>query len=39
MAKRANSKETVAVNGTSHVVMVSHADAVAKLIEHAAAAL
>ncbi len=38
MAKRANSKETVAVNGASHVVMISHADAVAKLIEHAATA-
>jgi pimeloyl-ACP methyl ester carboxylesterase len=38
MAKRANSKETIAVNGASHVVMLSHPDAVAKLIEHAAAA-
>ncbi len=38
MAKRANSKETVVVNGASHVVMVSHSDAVAKLIEHAATA-
>lgn len=38
MAKRANSKETIAVNGASHVVMVSHADAVAKIIEHAASA-
>jgi pimeloyl-ACP methyl ester carboxylesterase len=38
MAKRANSKETVVVNGASHVVMVSHADAVAKLIEKAATA-
>lgn len=36
MAKRANSKETIAVNGASHVVMFSHPDAVAKLIEHAA---
>ena len=38
MAKRAGSKETVAVAGASHVVMVSHPDAVAKIIEHAAAA-
>lgn len=38
MAKRAGSRETVVVNGASHVVMVSHADAVAKVIEHAAAA-
>jgi pimeloyl-ACP methyl ester carboxylesterase len=38
MAKRANSKETIAVQGASHVVMISHPDAVAKLIEHAAAA-
>ena len=37
MAKRANSKETIAVQGASHVVMISHPDAVAKLIEHAAA--
>ncbi|WP_202815254.1 alpha/beta hydrolase [Leptolyngbya sp. NIES-2104] len=38
MANRANSKETVVVNGASHVVMVSHADAVAKLIDRAATA-
>jgi pimeloyl-ACP methyl ester carboxylesterase len=38
MAKRANSKETIAINGASHVVMVSHADAVAKLIDRAATA-
>jgi pimeloyl-ACP methyl ester carboxylesterase len=38
MAKRANSKETIAVKGASHVVMISHPDAVAKLIEQAAAA-
>lgn len=38
LAKRANSKETVAVKGASHVVMVSHPDAVAKIIEHAAIA-
>jgi pimeloyl-ACP methyl ester carboxylesterase len=37
MAKRAASRETVVVKGASHVVMVSHADAVAKLIKHAAA--
>jgi pimeloyl-ACP methyl ester carboxylesterase len=36
MAKRANSKETIAVQGASHVVMISHPDAVAQLIEHAA---
>jgi len=29
MANRANSKETVVVNGASHVVMVSHSDAIA----------
>jgi pimeloyl-ACP methyl ester carboxylesterase len=38
MAKRANSKETIAVKGASHVVMISHPDAVVRLIEHAAAA-
>ncbi|NJO43218.1 MAG: alpha/beta hydrolase [Cyanobacteria bacterium RU_5_0] len=38
MANRANSKETVAVSGASHVVMVSHPDAVAEVIEHAAIA-
>ncbi|MBE9157039.1 alpha/beta hydrolase [Nodosilinea sp. LEGE 06152] len=38
MAERANSKETVVVSGASHVVMVSHPDAVARLIEHAAIA-
>ncbi|UBF30385.1 alpha/beta hydrolase (plasmid) [Kovacikia minuta CCNUW1] len=38
MAKRANSKETIAVKGASHVVMISHADAVAKLIDRAATA-
>jgi len=36
MAKRARSKETVVVNGASHMVMVSNPEAVAKLIEHAA---
>ncbi|MBD2115131.1 alpha/beta hydrolase [Nodosilinea sp. FACHB-141] len=38
MAERANSKETVVVSGASHVVMVSHPDAVARLIEHAVTA-
>ena len=37
MAKRAGSKETIAVAGASHVVMVSHPDAVAAIIERAAA--
>jgi pimeloyl-ACP methyl ester carboxylesterase len=36
MAKRANAKETVEVKGASHVVMVSHPDRVAKVIEDAA---
>ncbi|HEX7914940.1 alpha/beta hydrolase [Rudaea sp.] len=36
MAKRAPAKDTVVVKGASHVVMVSHPDAVAKLIEKAA---
>jgi pimeloyl-ACP methyl ester carboxylesterase len=38
MAERANSRETVAVSGASHVVMISHPDAVAEVIEHAAIA-
>lgn len=38
MAKRANSKETVVVRGASHIVMVSHPDAVVEIIEHAAIA-
>ncbi len=38
MAKRANSRETIVVKGGSHVVMVSHPDAVAELIEKAATA-
>ncbi|MBI4780856.1 MAG: alpha/beta hydrolase [Oscillatoriophycideae cyanobacterium NC_groundwater_1537_Pr4_S-0.65um_50_18] len=37
MAERANSRETIVVNGASHVVMISHPDAVAEIIEHAAA--
>jgi pimeloyl-ACP methyl ester carboxylesterase len=38
MAERAKSKETVVVKGASHVVMVSHPDRVAKVIEDAAKA-
>lgn len=38
MADRAKSKKTVEVKGASHVVMISHADAVTKLIEEAATA-
>ena len=37
MAARATAKEVVVVKGASHVVMVSHPDAVAEVIEHAAA--
>jgi pimeloyl-ACP methyl ester carboxylesterase len=37
MAERAHSKQTVVVKGASHVVMISHPDAVSKLIEAAAA--
>ncbi|MGP1386435.1 MAG: alpha/beta fold hydrolase [Thainema sp.] len=36
MAEQANSNEAVVVKGASHVVMVSHPDAVAAVIEHAA---
>jgi pimeloyl-ACP methyl ester carboxylesterase len=36
MAKRANAKETIIVKGASHVVMVSHPDEVAEIIEKAA---
>src|SRR5450432_21452 len=36
MAKRAGARETIEVKGGSHVVMISHPDEVAKLIEHAA---
>lgn len=39
MAKRAGSKETVVVKGGSHVVMMSHPDKVAQLIERAAASV
>ncbi|WP_010188228.1 alpha/beta fold hydrolase [Sphingomonas sp. PAMC 26605] len=38
MAERARSKQTVVVQGASHVVMVSHAPEVAGLIERAATA-
>jgi pimeloyl-ACP methyl ester carboxylesterase len=38
MAGRAKAKETVVVKGASHVVMVSHPDRVAKVIEDAATA-
>ncbi|WP_230686779.1 alpha/beta fold hydrolase [Catellatospora vulcania] len=37
MAQRAGSKETVVVDGASHVVMISHPDQVAKVIQNAAA--
>jgi pimeloyl-ACP methyl ester carboxylesterase len=37
MAKRANARDTVVVKGGSHVVMVSNPQAVARLIEKAAA--
>ena len=39
MAQRAGSKETVVVKGASHVVMISHPDDVASLIERAARAV
>jgi len=38
MAKRAAAKDVVVIKGASHVVMVSHPDTVAHLIEQAAAA-
>ncbi|QEL23758.1 alpha/beta hydrolase [Bosea sp. F3-2] len=38
MAERARSRQTVEIKGASHVVMVSHAPAVATLIEKAATA-
>lgn len=38
MAKRAGSKETVEVKGASHVVMITHPDALVKLIDAAATA-
>jgi len=36
MAKRAHARDTVVIKGASHVVMVSHPDAVAALVEKAA---
>jgi pimeloyl-ACP methyl ester carboxylesterase len=38
MAKRAGARETVEIKGSSHVVMMSHPDALVKMIEEAAAA-
>ncbi len=38
MAERAKSKKTVAIDGASHVVMISHPEEVTKLIEEAATA-
>ena len=38
MAKRAGSKRTVEVAGASHVVMITHPDALVKLVDEAAAA-
>jgi pimeloyl-ACP methyl ester carboxylesterase len=38
MADRVHARETVVVSGASHVVMISHPDAVAKVIEDAATA-
>ncbi|MEV4413208.1 alpha/beta hydrolase [Catellatospora sp. NPDC049609] len=37
MAQRAGARETVAVDGASHVVMVSHPDRVAQVVQNAAA--
>lgn len=37
MAERAHARGTLVVKGASHVVMISHAEAVAKVIEEAAA--
>jgi len=39
MAERAGAKETVVIAGGSHVVMISHPDSVAKLIEAAVSSL
>jgi len=36
MARRARAKKIVIVNGASHLVMVSHPDAVARIIDEAA---
>jgi pimeloyl-ACP methyl ester carboxylesterase len=37
--QRAGSKKTVTIEGASHAVMMSHADAVVELVEQAAAAV
>jgi pimeloyl-ACP methyl ester carboxylesterase len=37
MATRAGAREVVQIEGASHVVMVSHPDALVRLIDHAAA--
>ena len=39
MAERAGSKKTVTIEGASHAVMISHADAVVELVEQAASAV
>jgi pimeloyl-ACP methyl ester carboxylesterase len=39
MAERAGSKKTVTIEGASHAVMMSHADAVVELVEQATAAV
>ncbi|MGX9428779.1 alpha/beta fold hydrolase [Bradyrhizobium sp. LeoA1S1] len=39
MAERAGSKKTVTIEGASHAVMMSHADAVVGLVEQAASAV
>ena len=39
MAKRAGAKETVQIMGSSHVVMMSHPDALVKMIDQAAATI
>jgi len=39
MARRANAKEIVDIKGASHVVMISHPDEVAQIIEHASQSL
>lgn len=38
MADRAKSRDTVAIDGASHVIMVSHPKQVASLIKEAASA-
>jgi pimeloyl-ACP methyl ester carboxylesterase len=38
MAQRAGARESIVVEGASHVVMISHPSVVADLIEKAAAA-